>query len=142
MWHRKYMDLAEKISEWSKDPSTKVGAVIVSKEGQILAQGYNGFPRKIKDLKTRLNNRNVKLDYIVHAEMNAIYNSSLSGVSLKNSTLYVYGLPVCHECSKGIIQVGVSTVVIEKNKENVKWKKSCDLAKEILKEASIKIIEI
>ena len=74
--------------------------------------------------------------------MNAIYNSSLSGVSLKNSTLYVYGLPVCHECSKGIIQVGVSTVVIEKNKENVKWKKSCDLAKEILKEASIKIIEI
>lgn len=142
MWHKKYMDLAKKISEWSKDPSTKVGTVIVSKEGQILAQGYNGFPRGIKDLKTRLNNRDIKLKYIVHAEMNAIYNSSFNGVSLKNATLYVYGLPVCHECAKGIIQVGISTVFIQKNKENVKWKDSCDLAKKIFKEANVKIIEI
>ena len=142
MWHEKYMEIAKKISEWSKDPSTKVGSVIVSKDGQILAQGYNGFPRKIKDLKTRLNNREVKLQYIVHAEMNAIYNSSLNGVSLKNSTLYVYGLHVCHECSKGIIQVGISTVVVQKNKSKVKWKESCDLAKKILYEAGVNIVEI
>lgn len=142
MWHNKYMGLAQNISEWSKDPGTKIGAIIVNQKGQILAQGYNGFPRKIKDLEKRLKNRELKLKYTVHAEMNAIYNSSFTGVSLCNSTLYVYGLPVCHECAKGIIQVGVSTVVIKKGITSLNWKESCDLALEMFKEANVKVLKI
>ena len=61
------------------------------------------FQRGIKDSEERLNNRERKYELVVHAEMNAIYNASLNGVSLKDSTLYVYGLPICDECAKGII---------------------------------------
>ena len=91
MWSDKYIKLAKEISTWSKDPSTKIGAVVVGADGQILSQGFNGFPRGIKDSEERLNNRERKYELVVHGEMNAIYNASLNGVSLKDSTIYVYG---------------------------------------------------
>lgn len=111
-WDYKYCELARHISDWSKDPSTRVGAVTVGERGQILSQGYNGFPRGISDSSSRLSDRNTKYKYVVHAEMNCIYNACLNGVSLNNSTLYVYGLPVCSDCAKGVIQVGIKNVVI------------------------------
>ena len=104
------MGLARQISSWSKDPSSKIGCVAVGNHGQILSQGFNGFPRGIADTPERLNNRDEKYKYVVHAEQNCIYNATLNGVSLNDSTLYVYGLPVCSECAKGVIQVGVKRV--------------------------------
>lgn len=112
-WDDRYLGLAGTISEWSKDPSTKIGAVIVGDRGQILSQGYNGFPRGMDD-DDRLNDRDQKYPRIVHAELNAIYNACLNGVSLRGSTMYVVGLPVCSECAKGIIQVGIKRVVMRK----------------------------
>jgi dCMP deaminase len=111
-WDLRYLELARSISSWSKDPSTKVGAVTVGNQGQILSQGYNGFPRKIKDTPERLNDRSVKLKHVVHAEMNCIYNATLNGVSLDKADLYVFGLPVCSECAKGVIQVGIKRVIM------------------------------
>ena len=111
-WGKKYTNLAKEISTWSKDPSTQVGAVVIGEKGQLLSQGYNGFPRGINDTDDRLNNRERKYELVVHAEMNAIYNASFNGVSLKDSTLYVYGLPICSECAKGIIQVGIKKVCL------------------------------
>ena len=111
-WNKRYLDLAKHVATWSKDPSRKIGAVAVGDMGQILAQGYNGFPRGINDTSERLLNREEKYKYVVHAEMNVIYNASHSGVSLDGSELYVYGLPVCSECAKGIIQVGIKKVYI------------------------------
>lgn len=116
-WHKRYAELAEHVSTWSKDPSRKIGSVAVGAQGQILAQGYNGFPRGIADSEARLQNREEKYKYVVHAEMNVIYNASLNGVSLKDADLYVYGLPVCSECAKGIIQVGIKRVFILVNDE-------------------------
>ena len=140
-WADRYMKLAQVISTWSKDPSTKVGAIVVGHNGEILSQGYNGFPRKIKDTNNRLNNRSEKYKYIIHAEMNAIFNASLNGVSLQNSSIYIYGLPICHECAKGIIQVGIKKVIIDKKiKDN--WQESCQIAQEMLIEAGVTIIEI
>lgn len=109
-WRNRYLLLAKEISSWSRDPSRKIGAVAVGSKGQILAQGFNGFPRGIEDTKERLNNREEKYKYVVHAEMNAIFNACLNGTSLDGSTLFVYGLPVCSECAKGIIQVGIKHV--------------------------------
>ena len=106
------MRLAEQISTWSKDPSTKVGAIIVNEERRILATGYNGFPRGIEDTEERLNNREEKYPRIIHAELNALMNALYNGVSVKDSTLYVYGLPVCSECTKSVIQAGIKRVVI------------------------------
>jgi dCMP deaminase len=112
-WSARYLHLAKEISLWSRDPSTKVGAIAVGAQGQILSQGYNGFPRGIKDHPRRLEDREEKYKYVVHGEMNCIYNSCLNGTSMAGSSVYVYGLPVCSECAKGLIQVGVSKVVMQ-----------------------------
>lgn len=110
-WDQRYLKLAEHISSWSKDPSRKIGAVVVADNGQILSVGYNGFPRGIKD-DERLHDRETKYPLIVHAEMNAIYNATHNGVSLNGSTLYVWGLPVCSDCARGVIQVGIKRIVM------------------------------
>lgn len=111
-WGNRYLSLAKEISTWSKDPSRKIGAVAVGSKGQILAQGYNGFPRGILDSADRYNDRPTKYKLVVHAEMNVIYNATFNGVSLDGARLFVYGLPVCSECAKGIIQVGIKAVTI------------------------------
>lgn len=140
-WHNRYLDLAKSISGWSKDPNTKVGAVIIGDKGQILSQGYNGFPRGILDTEERLNEREIKLSFIVHAEMNAIYNATYSGICLDNSTLYVYGLPICSECAKGIIQVGISKIVIPSEfvKLRKEWTESWYRSNKMFNEANIKV---
>jgi len=137
-WGKKYTNLAKEISTWSKDPSTQVGAVVIGEKGQLLSQGYNGFPRGINDTSDRLNNRERKYELVVHAEMNAIYNASLNGVSLKDSTLYVYGLPICSECAKGIIQVGIKKVIATRPKiYNSEWDKSTKAAEALFREAEV-----
>lgn len=142
-WHNKYLGIAEHISSWSKDPSKKVGAIAVGGVGQILATGYNGFPRGIEDSEKRLNNREEKYRLVVHAEMNCIYNATHNGVSLKGATLYVWGLPVCSECAKGIIQVGVDRVVIPYyNNVPDKWKESFKDTLELFHEAGVDCIEM
>ena len=137
-WGNKYIHLAKEISTWSKDPSTKVGAVVIGKSGQVLTQGYNGFPRRVRDTEDRWADRERKYELVVHAEMNAIYNASLTGVSLKNSTLYVYGLPICNECVKGIIQVGIKKVVAMRPQiYNSEWDKSNKNAEALFREAEV-----
>ena len=111
-WKIRYLNLAREVSKWSKDPSMQIGAVAVGAKGQLLAQGYNGFPRGIADNPDRYDVREEKYKYIVHAEMNVIYNASYNGVSLDGAMLFVWGLPVCSECAKGIIQVGIQHIVM------------------------------
>ena len=140
-WGDRYLGLAREVSTWSKDPSTKVGAVIIGNDGEVLSQGFNGFPRGISDNPSRLKDRDKKYKLVVHAEMNAIYNAGLNGVSLKDSTLYVYGLPVCNECAKGIIQVGIKTVVAKRPKDyNKDWDESIKDAEALFKEAEVMYI--
>ena len=137
-WGDRYIHLAKEISTWSKDPSTKVGAVVIGQNGEVLSQGYNGFPRSIKDTPQRLKDREKKYNLVVHAEMNAIYNASLNGVSLKGSTLYVYGLPICNECAKGVIQVGIDRVIATRPADyNKEWDESIKDAKALFKEAEV-----
>jgi dCMP deaminase len=132
------MDIAKRIAAWSKDPSRKIGAVAVGSKGQILSQGYNGFPRGILDSTDRYQNRERKYQLVVHAEMNVIFNATFNGVSLDGASLYVYGLPVCSECSKGIIQVGVKRVVIltDDAVPDV-WTNSFKITSEMLSEAGV-----
>ena len=137
-WTRRYLDIAKEVSTWSKDPSKKIGAIAVGDKGQILSQGYNGFPRGVKDTNERYNDREEKYKYVVHGEMNCIYNACNSGVSLNGATLYVTGLPVCSECAKGIIQVGIKKVVMEYPKDiPPTWEKSVQLTKQMFLEANV-----
>jgi dCMP deaminase len=137
-WARRYLDIAKNVATWSKDPSTQIGAVAVGDKGQILSQGYNGFPRGVKDADNRYNIREEKYKYVVHGEMNCIYNACNSGVSLNGATLYVTGLPVCSECAKGIIQVGISKVVMEYPKDIPdNWRKSLMFTEQMFNEAGV-----
>ena len=135
-WDTRFLKLAAQVGGWSKDPSTKVGTIAV-RNRTVIAQGYNGFPRGIND-DDRLDNRTIKYMYIVHSEMNAIYNAAENGVSLKDSTVYVVGLPVCHECAKGLIQVGVKRIVTPQQDIPEKWQQSCGDAHLFFEEVGIK----
>lgn len=123
-WDLRYLNLAEEVSSWSKDPSTKIGAIAVGSKGQVLSQGYNGFPRGIEDTVSHYEDRETKYKYVVHAEMNVIYNATYNGVSLDGATLYVTGLPVCSDCAKGVIQVGIKRVVMKEQEIPLKWVQS------------------
>lgn len=140
-WHLRYLEIAKSISTWSKDPSTQVGAIAVDPvKRTILTTGFNGFPRGITDFESRLVTRETKYKYMVHAEMNAIYNATYSGVSLDGSYLYVWGLPICSECAKGIIQVGINSVFIKQlNSWNEKWLDSWNLTQEMFEEVGIQV---
>ena len=136
-WHLRYLKIAAAVSLWSKDPSSQIGAIAVGEKGQVLSQGYNGFPRGIKDTKKRLGDREQKYKYIVHAEQNVIYNATYNGVSLDGSTLYVSGLPVCQECAKGVIQVGIKHVVMFDREYPEKWMKSFYNTSKMFDEAGV-----
>lgn len=109
-WDRRFLKLAEHISAWSKDPSTKVGCVVVGADREIRSTGFNGFPRGIEDRADRLENRELKYPLICHAEENAIMHAARVGVSLKGCTAFVTW-PPCTRCARSLVQAGVSEVV-------------------------------
>lgn len=141
-WDKRFLNLAKEISTWSKDPSTQIGAVLVNDERRILATGYNGFPRGVWDSPDYYQDRETKYKYVVHAEMNAIYNATYNGISLKDSTLYVWGLPVCAECAKGVIQVGIKRVVMPRGDYPERWIESFKKTLSMFKETNIEWVFI
>ena len=138
-WDKRYINLAAQIALWSKDPSRKIGAVAVGSKGQVLSQGYNGFPRGISDDDTMYQNKVTKYQRVVHAEMNCIYNATYNGTSLDGATLYIHGLPVCSECAKGIIQVGIKRVVTKEIDDSMpeRWVESTQLTKQMFEESGV-----
>ncbi len=137
-WAVRYFEIAELVSTWSKDPSTKVGAIIVGDKGQIIAQGYNGFPRGVEDRMERYNHRETKYKFVVHAEMNAILNALYNGSSVAGASIYIHNLPVCQECAKAIIQSGIAKVFIDTEIEG-KWLDAWQISKVMFKEAGVKV---
>lgn len=146
-WDKRFLRMAEEYASWSKDPSTKIGCVVVDPEKRrVLSGGYNGFPRGIKDTTERLTNRETKYKFVVHAEMNAIYNATLNGVSLEGATLYCVGLPTCSACALGVIQVGIKRVVIgspavmsdtQPNQPRANWEEQWSFTKAMFDESGI-----
>lgn len=137
-WTEYYMRHQYLASEKSKDPSTKIGAVLVRGDN-IVSIGYNGFPRGINDSKDRLENREEKYFYVVHAEANAILNAARNGIATKDAVLYTSGMP-CNECAKAIIQAGINTVYIHTQYPSLshgKWNKSVSKAEEMFEEAGV-----
>ena len=134
-WHNRFLDLADHIGGWSKDPSTKVGAVIVRPDRTIVSVGYNGFPRNVRDEPHRYEKREIKYQMVVHAEMNAILTA---GQSLQHCTLYVSPLQPCPQCAAAIIQSGMWRVVTrESNRED--WKERFEVTCQMFKEARVKL---
>lgn len=135
-WNVRFLELAEFISQWSKDPSTQVGAVIVDKNRRIISTGYNGFAAGVKDTKERLDNREIKYPIILHAEENAM---SFAKQNLEGCSLYVSGLPPCAHCASLIAQSGIKKVYAWDKPISDRWVESIKLTKQIFKEAGVKL---
>jgi dCMP deaminase len=135
-WDLRYYALAKHISGWSKDPSTKVGAILVGKNRRHLAFGYNGFPPGIEDTEERLNNRELKYKLTQHAERNVLDNATFGCFG---GTLAVTMHP-CSECAKSIISKGVSRVICPPALNREPWHTDAKVAENILREANVDIL--
>jgi len=137
LWDRRFMARAQRIASWSKDPSTKVGVVLV-KDRKVVATGYNGFPPGIAE-DERLEDREKKYPLIVHAEMNAILQA---GHDSRGATMYLYfpdgGFP-CQNCTKHTITAGIVRIVACNVKGNERWNEDCEKARATLEEAGVEL---
>jgi len=131
------MGLAEAAREWSKDPKTKVGAVLVSKDRRHISLGYNGFPRGVAD-DGRLEDRELKRKMVEHAERNCLHNCPFDPYPL-DCTLYVTADP-CTDCAKAIIQKGVKKVVYIPYPFVVYWHEDVEIAASMMKEAGLEVV--
>ncbi len=140
-WHNRFMEMAELVSSWSKDNSTKVGAVVVGPDKEIRSTGYNGIVRGVKDDVPERQERPTKYDFFEHAERNAIYNACLIGASLKGCVIYVTSMP-CPDCARAIIQSGIKLVVTHKfepkpNQPEGTWRDKVSFSEQMFKEADV-----
>lgn len=136
-WDKRGMELAKQISNWSKDPSTQVGAVIMDMKHRVVATGFNGYARGVKDCEDEKKNREIRLLKTIHAETNAIV---FSKTDLTDCTMYVYPFHPCTACAALIIQSGIKRVVtMTPPGQGSKWEEDQRLAGYMLSQASVAV---
>lgn len=135
-WHIRFLRLAQEVATWSKDPSTKVGCVLV-KDRRVISTGYNGFPKDISDSFDRLMDREYKYEITVHAEVNATTTAALHGVSTEGCSAYVTFNP-CSRCAAVLINAGIKSVFVSADIEiPERWLKNFITASKLLAEAGV-----
>jgi dCMP deaminase len=137
LWDQYFLGMAEYASRKSKDPSTKVGAVIVRPDKSVASIGFNGFPKGVEDNPEQLNDRSEKYPRIIHAERNAL---NFLKEDATGYTLYVWPIPPCSVCSGDIIQNGIKRVVCPP--ANDRWADSCSIGTDMFEQAGVCIDEI
>jgi dCMP deaminase len=136
-WDETFFDIIDVIAQRSDDPDTKLGAIIVGPNNDIISIGYNGLPRGIKPTETNTK-RPTKYDYMEHAESNAILNCVRNNTKIpEGSKLYVQMVP-CVVCTRMIIQAGISQVIIGSTESsNPKWREDWETSSLMLDEAGV-----
>ena len=137
-WDERFLRMAELISTWSKDPSTRVGAVIFDQDNRVVSLGYNGFPKGVEDSADRYSDRATKYRMVVHAEMNAIMFAQRS---LRGCSIATFPFMPCSNCAASIIQSGIARVVAPALPQHLaeRWGESCRLSTEMFTEAGIEL---
>lgn len=140
-WDEFFIQLARFYATRSKDPSTKVGAVLVRPDKTVAGMGYNGFPRAILDSEENLNHRDLKYPRMVHAEMNALLTCRDQNIA--GYTLYCSFMP-CDRCFILLLHSGITRFVFPKPTpdELTRWGKSFEQTRQIAKESSVVLTEI
>lgn len=151
-WDRHFLKLCLDHARMSKDPSTRVGAVIIGPGREPISDGFNGFPRGILDAPVLLNDRAEKMKRIIHAEENAILNAVRMGHATKGCTLYlaatddsglVWGGPPCSQCTLKMIQSGIVHIVLFTQKGlPSRWHDDLKLSRELIAEAGVRFREL
>lgn len=136
-WDIRFLQLARFVAAWSKDPSTKVGAVITDWNRSVISLGYNGFARGVIDSEERYNNREEKYKLVVHAERNAML---FAQKPTNGCTLYTWPFMPCAPCAGMVIQSGICRVVSVFD-TNPRWQEDFALTRKMFKEAAIELVE-
>lgn len=134
-WTKRFLRIADEVAIWSKDPSTKVGCVLVDAQRRVIGTGYNGFPRGVEDNEERLNDRSVKYMMVKHAEENAVLQSV---AKTEGATAYVTHQP-CAGCSGTLIQAGIKRIVTRRPEAGLaeRFADSFKVAETMLSEAGV-----
>jgi dCMP deaminase len=135
-WDERFLALAQWIAGWSKDPSTKCGAII-TRGKHVVSLGFNGFPAGCDDSAILYEDRKLKYPRIIHAEINAILSSKQD---LTDCTIYVSPLLPCSRCAAAIIQSGITTVIsyTPTPEHTERWGESMKTSKAMFEEAGVK----
>jgi dCMP deaminase len=138
-WDLRFLELAETVASWSKDPSTKVGCVIVHPDLTISGVGFNGFPRGMCDHKELYDNREVKYSRTIHAEVNAVLNAA----ETEDCVAYVTA-PPCTNCALVLIQSGIARVVTRPPSRDLlsRWGEQLEKTKGFFAEVEVEYLEI
>ena len=135
-WRLRFLKIAELVASFSKDPSTKCGAIIVTPDRRRIQIGYNGPPGKLRDSKWQTGTRERRLAATIHAEINAI---TLTSFETDGCWLFIFGLFPCTGCADLIVQAGISTVVCYREHMDAKrW--NPEEAMEILKDGGVNVV--
>lgn len=139
-WDYRFLRLAKEVSSWSRDPSTKTGAVIVRPNKSVCSVGYNGFPQGMLDLKKHYDDRETKLSRIVHCEVNALL---FAREPVENYYLYTYPFASCDRCVVQMLQAGIKWFCFPKCPESalVRWGKTLERSKQYINECGAVWIE-
>lgn len=140
MRFEKFLPMARAVAALSKDPSAKVGAVALNDDGILLAVGYNGFPRGVKDDPERYAVKDVKYRLVSHAEQNLVAQAAYAGHSLKGSTVVLSGLYPCSSCAKSLIQAGVRRIIAPPADANPRWAPDAEWSSLMFREAGIEVV--
>lgn len=132
IWDERFVAMARMVASWSKDSSTKVGAVIVDAQHRVLGLGYNGFPRGVIDDPQRINMRELKYEMTVHAEANAIINAKRT----YKATIYTNFFP-CPNCAALIIQAGIKRVVSPPHEADERYAMRRIVSEQMFNEAGV-----
>ena len=140
-WDEFYIGMCLHVSKKSKDKSTKLGAVIVGANHEVLSIGFNGFPRGVDDELDRYHERPTKYLVTEHAERNAIFNCARQGIALEGTTMYLPFEPTpCARCARAVIQSGIKQIIgtdVKFTGKGKQWDKDLALALEMLDMAGI-----
>lgn len=134
-WEARFMKMAQEVASWSRDPSTKVGCVIVRPDKTIASLGFNGFARGVEDSNERLENRDQRLLFTTHAELNAILGAR---EPLDGCSIFVWPMQPCAHCASAIIQSGIKTVYCPISDIRNEWADSFEAAFKMFVEAGVK----
>lgn len=137
-WDLRFLKMAAEISTWSKDPSTKVGAVIVDQERHVVSTGYNGFPKGVKDSLALYEDRKEKYPRIIHGDMNALLRARCD---LRGHTMFLWPMMPCQACAIHIIQVGITRVVAPTFtvERAARWEELSSVTVKLFREAGVEL---
>jgi dCMP deaminase len=136
-WDLRFLALARFVAQWSKDPSTKTGAVIVDADNCVVSVGFNGFARGVRDLPERYADRSIKYPMVCHCERNAVQFADR--YRLKGATLYTWPFMSCSPCAGVVVQSGITRCVAPPLAEHLKerWAADTALARAQFEEAGV-----